>query len=55
MPRSLPASDLERYAANPKPTNSEKDAFKISPMQPSLYGLDRLLYNPDKDKLGRSS
>jgi hypothetical protein len=50
-----PASDLERYAANPRPTNSEKDAFKISPMQPSLCGLDRLLYNYRMDKLGRSS
>jgi hypothetical protein len=44
-----------RYAANPKPTNSQKDAFKISPIQPSLCGLDRLLYNSRMDKLGRSS
>lgn len=51
----LPAADLERYAVNSKPTNSQKDAFKISPMQPGLSGLDRLLYNSHKDKLGRSS
>jgi hypothetical protein len=50
-----PASDLERYAVNSKPTNSQKDAFKISPMQPGLCGLDRLFYNSFKGKPGRSS
>jgi hypothetical protein len=51
----MPATLGQRYAANPKPTNSQKDAFKISPIQPGLCGLDRLLYNSRMDKLGRSS
>jgi hypothetical protein len=55
MLRSLPASDLERYADHSKATKSLKDAAKISPMPHGLCGLDGLLYNPDKDKLGRSS
>jgi hypothetical protein len=51
----MPASDLERYAVNPKATNSQKNPTKISLMRLGLCGLDRLLYNSNKDNLGRSS
>ena len=53
--RLLEAAQQERYADHSRATNSQKDATKISPMQPGLCGLDGLLYNSIKDKLGRSS
>jgi len=50
-----PAADLNRYAAHPRAVNRRKDATKISCLQLGLCGFDGLLYNPSKDKLGRSS
>lgn len=53
--RFLPATQGQRYAAQPKATNNRKDTTRIPPTPLSLCGLDRLLYNSHKDKLGRSS
>lgn len=46
---------MASYAVNAKTVNSQKDATKISLIQLGLCGLDGLLYNSPKDKLGRSS